>query len=453
MACVISLTLAVSALITALAVRDYLTDRLSSQLVAAATRIAPSLRALNGVTMEYRQLAGVLERQATITVVSSAGRVIAWSHTDETTAADLVAAPVSIDDPGPVVDHPDLIAIKVDTAGMGLAARESGTLLPIDGLVIALDSTEDSASVWRIVTTNVVATAVAIVALIVLTNVIVGRGLQPLRAISRRAVALAAGASAERLPVPDNDPDIGRLAGTVNAAFDAQQQADRRLRDFVADASHELRTPLTTASGWVELYLQGGLPDPAKRDRAMSRVEAELGRMRLLVDDLALLARLDHGRRPDLTTVDLAALARDVVADSRVADPLRPITFAADGPAPVSGDSERLVQVSRNLIGNALQHTPPETAVRVGIRPASSSGPPAWVVLVDDDGPGIPAGDQPHVFDRFWRGDQSRSRNTGGSGLGLSIAQAIVVAHGGTLELTSLPDVGSSVRMTLPRAE
>lgn len=448
MAVVIVLALAASALITAVAVRDYLTDRLSAQLVGAATRIAPSLAALDGVTLDYRQLVGVLDRQSTITVVASAGRAIAWSRVDQGTAADLITAPLSTSDPGAVPGHPDLMAIRVDTAGMRLATTRAGTVVPIDSLVIALDSTEDAASVRGIITTNVVATVAAIVALIVLANLIVGRGLRPLRSISRRAAALADAAPDGRLPVPDNDPDIGRLAATVNAAFDAQQRAEGRLRDFVADASHELRTPLTTASGWVELYLQGGLSDPDRRDRAMSRVEAELGRMRLLVDDLALLARLDRGRHPDPTTVDLTPLAREVVADHRVADPGCPITFTAPGPALVSGDPTRLVQVLHNLVGNAIQHTPAGTAVRVTIEPVT--GPPRWVVAVADAGPGIPSADQKHVFERFWRGDQSRHRTTGGSGLGLSIAAAIVAAHGGSVELSSSPAAGTQVRVTLP---
>lgn len=389
MSIVICLALAASALITAFAVGSYLPERLSGQLIAAANRIAPSLAALNGVTMEYQRLVGVLDRQATITVVSSDGRAIAWGHTDEATAADLVAAPVSMIDPAPVDGHPDLVAIRVDTAGMSLATRDSGSVLPIDGLVIAMDSTDDSDSIRSIVTTNVVATLAAVVALIVLTNVIVGRGLRPLRSISRRAAALAAGAPAKRL-APENDPDIGVLVATVNAAFDAQQRAEDRLRDFVAEASHELRTPLTTASGWVELYLHGGLGDTARRDRAMGRVEAELGRMRLLVDDLALLARLDRGRPAELGVVDLAMIARDVVADCVVVDPDRPITFTANGPALVSGDDARLVQLLRNPVGNALQHTPPATVVQVSVRPATNPEPPAWLVEIRDEVRGFP---------------------------------------------------------------
>lgn len=452
LACVICVVLAASALITAIAVRDYLTNRQSGQLVAAATRMSPSLRALNGVTLDYSQLVGVLARQATITVVESAGQAVAWAHTDESTANDLVHALVSEADPQPVDSHPDLVAIRVDTAGMGLATRTSGELVQIDGVVIALDSTDNSDSVRGIITTNVIATIVCIVALIVLTNVVVGRGLRPLRAISQRAGAVAVGDAADRLPVPDNDPDIERLAVTVNAAFDAQQAAEARLRDFVADASHELRTPLTTAGGWVELYLQGGLTDPAKRDQAMARVEAELGRMRLLVDELGLLARLDQGRPLDLTVVDLASLAKEVVADARIANPHSVVTIAAAGPSWVIGDSARLRQVLHNLIGNAVQHTPPGTAVHVRVEPAQSAvqAAPTQALLVTDDGPGIPLADQSHVFERFWRGDHSRSRNTGGSGLGLAIVRSIVSAHGGTIEISSGQHAGTCARLTLP---
>ena len=446
---VIVLALTASALITAFAVRDYLTDRLSGQLVAAANRIAPSLSALNGVTMDYRLLQGVLQRQSLITVVASADRPVAWAQVDDAVAGDLVRARVSTVDPGPVDGHPNLVAIRVDTSGMGLATSQDGILVPIDTLVIAIDSTQDLASVRGIVTTNVVASLAAIVALIVLTNLIVGRGLWPLRAISRRAAAVAAGAASERLPVPDNDPDIGRLAVTVNAAFDAQQRAETRLRDFVADASHELRTPLTTASGWVELYLQGGLVDEHTRDRAMTRVEAELTRMRLLVDDLALLARLDRGRQSDLHAVDLTELVGEVVGDCRTADPGRQIDVTAAGPAPVLGDRSQLVQVLRNLTGNALQHTASGTRVQIGVGPG---GPGTWQVMVQDEGPGIPLSDQPHVFERFWRGDQSRSRNTGGSGLGLAIARAIAGAHGGSITLTSSNGTGTVFRLTLPSA-
>jgi two-component system OmpR family sensor kinase len=135
-----------------------------------------------------------------------------------------------------------------------------------------------------------------------------------------------------------------------------------------------------------------------------------------------------------------------------VADPDRPITFTAAGPAPVSGDEDRVMQVLRNVVGNAMQHTPPDAAVHVSVGPASDPDPPAWLVEIRDEGPGISDADRPHVFERFWRGDQSRSRNTGGSGLGLSIAAAIVTAHGGAIGLAGEPGAGTRVWFTMPSA-
>ena len=157
-----------------------------------------------------------------------------------------------------------------------------------------------------------------------LTVLIVGRGIRPLRTMSEQAQSFADGDRATRLTVPSGDPDISRLATTVNQAFDAQQEADDRLRAFVADASHELRTPLTTASGWIELYLQGGLSDlEHRRDHAMHRVQIELGRMRVLLDELAMLARMDAARPLDLERLDLSVLTTEVVADARVVNPDR----------------------------------------------------------------------------------------------------------------------------------
>ena len=242
------------------------------------------------------------------------------------------------------------------------------------------------------------------------------------------------------------------MATTVNQAFDAQQEADDRLRAFVADASHELRTPLTTASGWIELYLQGGLGDADERDHAMHRAQLELGRMRVLIDELAMLARLDAARPLDVGPVDLSVLATEVADDARVVNPDRTFTLLAAGPAPLLGDQRMLQQVLVNLVGNAVQHTPAGTPVEITVAPATvaAAGRPAYTVLVTDHGPGIAAADLPHVFERFWRGDASRDRHTGGSGLGLSIVASIVAAHHGTYAVSSRPGGGTTIRVTLP---
>ena len=232
------------------------------------------------------------------------------------------------------------------------------------------------------------------------------------------------------------------VATAVKDAFDAQKRAQDRLRSFVADASHELRTPLATMHGWIDLYAQGGLRDPEQLDHAMSRMQAEVGRMRLLVDELALLAHLDAAQPLNLAPVDVAALASEVVDDARVVSPDRTITVAGATEAVVEGDGPRIQQVLRNLVGNAVQHTSPGTPVTVMV----STEPEEVTVSIHDEGDGIAPEHLPHVFERFYRADPSRSGES--SGLGLAIVEAIVTAHGGTAGVTSAPGRGTTVRVT-----
>jgi two-component system OmpR family sensor kinase len=237
------------------------------------------------------------------------------------------------------------------------------------------------------------------------------------------------------------------VATAVKDAFDAQRRAQDRLRRFVADAGHELRTPLATLHGWIDLYVQGGLRDPGQLDHAMERMQAEVGRMRLLVDELALLANLDGARPLNRETVDVVALAGEVVDDARVVSADRAITLRGAADAVVDGDGPRIQQVLRNLVGNAVQHTRPGTPVTVTV--STQDGDVA--VEVHDDGDAIAPEHLPHVFERFYRADPGRGRDSGGSsGLGLAIVEAIVTAHGGTAGVTSAPGQGTTVRVTFP---
>ncbi|MEV6171748.1 HAMP domain-containing sensor histidine kinase [Streptomyces sp. NPDC051954] len=244
---------------------------------------------------------------------------------------------------------------------------------------------------------------------------------------------MASGAREERLPTYGDQSETDRLAtvinAAVNAAFDAQARAEDTIRAFAADASHELRMPLATISGWLDLYHQGGLTTPAELDRALERVDGEVGRMRLLVEELSLLARLDAGRPLEAQPVDLRRLATDVVEDAGVVAPDRTIHLHADAPVHVRGDAPRLQQVLNNLVGNAIQHTPAGTPIDVSL---DSSGGEA-VIRVADQGRGIAQQDLSRVFDRFWRAEAGRGRARGGSGLGLAIVQAVVHAHHGTV--------------------
>jgi len=242
-------------------------------------------------------------------------------------------------------------------------------------------------------------------------------------------------------------PEVALITARIQRAFDAQRRAEDRLRSFVADAGHELRTPLATMHGWIDLYAQGGLRDPGQLDHAMERMAAEVGRMRLIVDELSLLARLDSGRPLDRSPVDVVALAGEVVDDARVVSPDRPIELRGEPAAVLDADGPRIQQVLRNLVGNAVQHTPPGTPVSVTVERRDD----AVLLAVSDEGEGIAPEHLPHVFERFYRADPARSRADGGSsGLGLAIVEGIVTAHGGAVAVTSEPGTGTTVRVTFP---
>jgi two-component system OmpR family sensor kinase len=261
------------------------------------------------------------------------------------------------------------------------------------------------------------------------------------------------------------------------------------MRQFVADASHELRTPLTAMRGYAEYYRQrGGIRDDAADtegpaglalepaqpgavqadpphngtgqlsgadlDRIMQRVEQESARMGVLVEDMLLLARLDQQRPLERRPVDLLTLAVDAVQDARIIAPDRAIELNVGSATAflVLGDEVRLRQVIGNLMSNALSHTPDGTPVTVAILAGPREPVPSVVLEVTDQGPGMPPEQADHVFERFYRGDQARTRKAGGTGLGLAIVAALVVAHGGTVALKTAPGEGATFRVTLPLA-
>jgi len=320
----------------------------------------------------------------------------------------------------------------------------------------------------------------------VVSVAVVRTNLRPLDDIEETAHDIAAGHLDRR--VPDRDPrtEVGRLGQSINSmltqietAFLAQReseeaavQSEERMRRFVADASHELRTPLTAIRGFAEYYRQrggaegsGGSLPAEDLNRIMQRVEAEASRMGVLVEDLLLLARLDQQRPIEHRPVDLLVLAADAVQDTTMIAPGRPVHLDVEpGKAfLIDGDEARLRQVIGNLMSNALAHTPDGTAIDVRLRPGFLPGPPPYpgapavsvpaaVVEVVDHGEGLTAEQAQHVFERFYRAEQSRNRKSGGNGLGLAIVSALVSAHGGTATVESAPGQGATFRITLPLA-
>lgn len=240
---------------------------------------------------------------------------------------------------------------------------------------------------------------------------------------------------------------LNRLLTHVESSLEARHRSEQQVRQFVADASHELRTPLATIHGYAELSRRTP-DDPVALGSALQKVETETDRMSALVEDLLLLARLDAGRPLERAEVDLTHLLLESVTDARVLGPDHHWRIdLPDEPLTVTGDEHRLHQVVRNLLGNARAHTPPGTTVTVA---AATAPGDAVRLTVHDDGPGLAPGLVGEVFDRFTRGDSSRTRASGGAGLGLSLVAAIAEAHGGTAEVDSEPG-DTTFAVTLPR--
>ncbi|WP_246103109.1 sensor histidine kinase [Streptomyces piniterrae] len=333
-------------------------------------------------------------------------------------------------------------------------------------LVLGLPLGKVQETVGTLVLVEVCVTGAGLLAAGIAGAAMVGIALRPLRRVAATAtrvseLPLHQGEVALHVRVPAAEADartevgqvgaaLNRMLGHVGSALSARQESETRVRRFVADASHELRTPLASIRGYAELTRRGQeQPGPATR-HALGRIESEAERMTGLVEDLLLLARLDSGRPLSYESTDLSPLVVDAVSDARAAGPgHRWRLELPDEPALVRGDAGRLHQILVNLLANARTHTPEGTTVTAGVRKVGDGS--AVRLEVRDDGPGIPPDLLPHVFERFARGDASRSRAAGSTGLGLAIVQAVVTAHGGTVGVDSVP--GRTVfGVTLPVA-
>ena len=289
-----------------------------------------------------------------------------------------------------------------------------------------------------------------------LSRYVIRVGLRPLDQIEQTAERIAAGDLSERVPEMPEGTEIGRLSDSLNTmlgqieeAFDERAESEDRLRRFVSDASHELRTPLTAIRGYAELSRTGVYTDDESRTRAAARIEEEAARMGVLVDDMLLLARLDQQRPLERAPLDVVDLVEAAAEGLRVAAPDREVVVRSVGSALVVGDAMRLRQVVDNLATNARVHTTPGTTITFDVE--ASDG---WAsIAVCDEGPGMDPVEVERAFERFYRGDPSRTRARGaGTGLGLSIAQAVVSAHGGDVSLVSSPEAGTTVTLRLPLA-
>ncbi len=354
-----------------------------------------------------------------------------------------------------------------------IPARANGGVRGV--LVVARPVSDVTGQVGGIVITELITGGALILLLAISGRWLIGRGLAPLKQMARTAHQITSrGDLTARMPEADDSTEVGQLGGAINAMLDRIQQAfgarwrsEQKVRQFAADASHELRTPLTTIRGYAELYRQGAL-GPDQLPNAMRRIEQESQRMSTLVAELLELARLDRTSSLDLTETDLSMLVRDAAADASAVEPGRPVKAEAPDRLIAVVDEARIRQVLANLLGNVREHTPPGTPVAVRLAPVRGRA----VLEVADGGPGMSGEDAARAFDRFHRGadrpdrpdrpgsggsrdggdgqDDDAAAPPGGSGLGLSIVQAIAAAHGGQAVLESRPGYGTRVRIWLP---
>jgi two-component system OmpR family sensor kinase len=327
-------------------------------------------------------------------------------------------------------------------------------------LVLGLPVTATDATLTHLVEVEVLVTAGALLLAVVAGWWLVHIGLRPLIEVERAAEDVAGGELGRRVPIGNPATEVGRLARVLNSmlgriedAFSARDRTEAELRDsearmrrFLADASHELRTPLTAVAAYAELFEAGADERPEDLARVLAGIRRETGRMGDLVADLLLLARLDEARPLSLKPTELVLAAAHAVETAGAVEPGWPVTLIASRPIEVEADEVRMRQVMDNLLANVRAHTPRGTETVLTI---SEQGGDA-VIEVADNGPGLSDEQLDRVFDRFYRGDSSRSRESGGSGLGLSIVRAILLKHGGTVGVANGPNGGAVFSVRLP---
>ncbi|KAA9085384.1 sensor histidine kinase [Microbacterium radiodurans] len=383
--------------------------------------------------------------------------------------------------------------------------------------LVALPLTSVTQTVANFISIYTVLAALILIAGALGTRALVTLTFRSLGQVEETAMTIATGDFSQRMGDIAPATEVGRLKIAINAMLDridtalAERDATvRQMRRFIGDASHELRTPLVTVRGYAELYRMGAITDAENTAQAMERIEKEAMRMGGLVEDLLALARLDERRDLVVAPVDLRPIARDAALDTRASDPeraidvlefsgamtvaplpdpaetprgakrrptptrtlatsglsrlrRRPRESAATGEQPllqpassplapvVLGDENRIRQVVANLLGNARRYSPAGTPIEiaVGVDGASRMG---WISVIDH-GEGIPEQLRQKIFQRFWRADTSRTRETGGSGLGLSIVASIVEALHGAIDVQSTPGGGATFRVSFPLAD
>ena len=378
-------------------------------------------------------------------LLNPAGTVLAQVQLVTTTAQPKLPAKVPAATPG---GRFFTVGSSSGSGGFRVLVRSG-----VDGntTLIAVPTTEVTDAVQRLILIEALGALALLLALSAGSWLILRRGLRPLERMAVSARSISAGDLSERVSPAGGPSEVGQLGLALNTmlsdievAFREREETEQRLRQFLADASHELRTPLTSIQGFAELFRVSG--DDARVDlpTILRRIEEESARMKVLVEDLLMLARLDQQRATERGPVDLAVLAADACSDAVAHAPDRPITLDAPEPVVIAADEDQLRQAIANLVTNAVRHTPEGTRIEVTARLDAGNA----VVSVRDHGPGLDPTALEHAFDRFWQADKARVGTS--AGLGLAIVASIAAQHGGTASAANAPDGGAVFTLRLP---
>jgi heavy metal sensor kinase len=337
-------------------------------------------------------------------------------------------------------------------------AMARGSITVPDGdlsIVVAEDEAPARRSLATLAAILLVALPAAVAAAFVGGSLLARRLLRPIGGMAEAAGRITEERLSERLPVEDPADEFGKLALAFNQTFARLESAFEKIRRFTSDASHELRTPLTALRSVGEGALRGRLDSEGYRDAIASMLE-ESERLTRLVDGLLVLAREDsNAYRARFARFDVGDLAKEVVSLLKVLaeDRGQEIETRIESGLIVNGDRTTLRQAVFNLVDNAIKYTPPGRAIRIRVRPlGDAEASPEASIEVEDDGPGIAPEHRERIFERFYRIESDRSRATGGSGLGLSIARWAVELHGGRISLETKEGQGCTFVVRLPRA-
>ena len=422
---------------------------LTSVVTSLQTRPAFSLQTLSSLTSQNPLASEIGWSQVTTAgiakvVVTPPGHAAANPAIGSTPATE---EPVTV---------PDAAGASTRYRTLAVAVNDGVTHEPAGYLVAWMPLDDVADTIGRLVLLEVLISLGLLVLVGLTAGLVIRRELKPLEAMAHTADEIAGGDLDARVDPGAPGTEVGRLGSALNGMLDgiqgllAERDTDEeRLRRFIADASHELRTPVSAIRGYTDLYRAGALPEEVAVDRAMDRMGFESRRMGALVEDLLTLTQADSVAAQNRERLDLAVLLTGVVDDAAVIDRSRVWRLAGAGaPAVVLGDRLRLHQVFANLLANVRTHTPAGTTATVSLHPSGNQ----IAIVVSDDGPGVGDDDLAKLFDRFFRVDPARSREKGGSGLGLSIVAAIVRAHGGVIRASHTPGGGLTMTVLLPQA-